>query len=114
MKLFKTHGFSAMVLTAALANLAVPASAGDVYAARKAVPVADLNLAVPADAKEMVRRIGEAARKVCRQGNSPAYINSARFYRHCVKDAIESSVRQVNDQRLTDAYRGSSERHVAS
>jgi UrcA family protein len=113
MKTSKLNALSAVLLSVALANVTTSVSAAESSGPTKVVKVADLNLANPVDAKEMVRRISDAAGRVCRMSASPVYLNSARVYRNCVKDAIEASIQQVNDQRLTDAYRGGSERFAA-
>jgi len=85
---------------AAFCGLTLPAAAGEQDPRTKTVKYDDLNIANPAGAKVLYRRIQAAAREVC-----PLAMDTlqTQFAAHaCIDHAIDQAVRDVNVTALTE------------
>jgi UrcA family protein len=95
-----TRILSAVVVFALLAGCsAVPPSAAGPERSQT-VRYADINLAYPAGAARLYRRIRVAAQQVCDDG-TVVPLAQRRLIIECERQAIDAAVEQVNDARLT-------------
>lgn len=70
------------------------------------VPYGDLNLANPAGAEIMLRRIRNAASKVCGGTPDNHYAQDVARYRKCVRIATSNAVAQLNAALVTALHAG--------
>ena len=93
----KTLGLVAL----ACATLAGPLHAADqVVTVKIPVSAADLDLDQPAGAREMYRRVQNAAVIVCRSGNR-VDLQAVPNFRNCYDKALAEAIRAVNRPQLT-------------
>jgi UrcA family protein len=91
---------------AACAALSGPALANDlVVTIRIPVAFADLDISQPGGARELYRRLREAARTVCSNGNR-VDLEPLTDFDSCYEKALGNAVRSVNQPQLTIAYLG--------
>jgi UrcA family protein len=97
-------GICCVMGAAAFSSLTTPAAADSQDPPSKIVRYGDLDIATPAGAKALYRRIQEAAREVC-----PIQMDTVQFAsaeRHCVDKAIDNAVKGVNAPALTELRYG--------
>jgi UrcA family protein len=92
--------------TAAITALTMPAGADGLNPPSKTVKFDDLNIATPAGAKALYRRIQTAAVEVC---PTQMYytLRMEQAQRACVDHAIDNAVKSVNSPALTELRFGS-------
>lgn len=96
----------AAALVLGFAALSPAQAAPDTQTAHIDVPYGDLNLASPAGAEVMLKRIKAAALKVC--GGKPDIRDrqATRFYNHCVNLAVAQAVARLNKPVVTAIFNG--------
>ena len=103
--MFRT-ALASLFTLAAVAGFAAPAAAEE---APRQTDVAfyDLNVASPADARELLTRLENAAERVCSaESHGRRDLRSWRAERDCVRTAVRSAVRELYAPVVTAAYRG--------
>ena len=98
-------------LTTMTLTLALLAVAPATFAAGpgKRVDFADLNLERPADVAILYERIQEAARKVCKTRSTPWEMYQDKVVEECIKDTVDTAVKDVNYFALTALHKGERE-----
>jgi UrcA family protein len=91
---------------AAITALTIVAGADDLTAPAITVKFDDLNIASPAGAKALYRRIQVAAVEVCPQADN-GDLHMVAIKSACVEHAIDDAVRKVDSTALTDLRFGS-------
>jgi UrcA family protein len=92
--------------TAAVSALTIVAGADDLSAPAITVKFDDLNIASPAGAKALYRRIQAAAVEVCPQADN-ADLHMVAIRGACIDHAIDNAVRKVDSTALTELRFGS-------
>ena len=106
-----TRAFTALiVLTCTLATGSAMAAQPLGKAPSTIVRFADLKLAKATDVAILYRRIGWAARWVCRNDEHSIHAAGARNMALCVDEATEQAVRDVNRPALTALHRSKTAR----
>lgn len=98
----------AATLTLAVLPTITPASATERTDPGQSLDVtySDLNLANPAGADAMLKRIRHAAAKVCGGAPSAGSLLELRQYRACVRTAVEEAVRRLDAPLVTALHQG--------
>jgi UrcA family protein len=106
----KTIKYSKNIALAAVAGICVTgfaigahANESEWSAPARTVRYSDLNLNTQVGAETLYRRIRSAAEQVCGDVNSRQLAEAAAA-KACVNQAVSTSVRAVNNRRLTVAY----------
>jgi UrcA family protein len=68
------------------------------------VRVDDLNRRSEDGARELLRRIENAASKVCGEGFARRYMSARRAYRQCRDSTVLATVDRLGDEHLSAAY----------
>ena len=75
------------------------------------VDARDIDFGNPSDVEELYKRIGKAARRVCRTAFGPiSSTKTLQGWRVCIDTAVENAVLSANSPTLTAVHRGATER----
>ena len=100
--------FAVLSLSAVPTAMAGPARAPDQVS--RPVTLAGIDLSTPAGIAAAEARIGEAARRLCRQFEDTRRVSSRETYADCVRDTRQASLRQL-EQRAPAAFAAARESH---
>jgi UrcA family protein len=101
---FNAKLFICIAAVAAIVALSGPAEAGDrTVIVRIPVESAGLDLNQAADARELFRRLGQAARIACGRGNQVG-LEPPASHSECYEQALGGAVRSIHRQQLSNVY----------
>ena len=94
------------IAAAATASLAfLPASAGQTEQTKTLeVSIADYDISNPADARTVVQKIKNAARKVCTLDRGPVPLHERAQRERCEREAVANAIKSLDSEMVIAAY----------